>query len=234
MGAAKIMGTLIPRLKEYEKSLLSEFSQEIHGNKTPIIAIGGFSGTGKDTVALIIQKYFETHHHLSLKLIHAGEYIRKIAVESGWDEKNMDEFMEHIKNTQDNEFAEKVDLEIEKHALKTALLKGGIFVGRMAPFAIGTHGTTIWLEVAAQVIVQRITNDPTRSEYRMNEEELIKKIQSRDQTDGDRLERIYHVSFRDKKHFDLTLRNESYSLVELEGIIIKLLEEKFSTNNSED
>ena len=70
------MGTLIPRLKEYEKSLLSEFSQEIHGNKTPIIAIGGFSGTGKDTVALIIQKYFETHHHLSLKLIHAGEFGR--------------------------------------------------------------------------------------------------------------------------------------------------------------
>ncbi|PWI47523.1 hypothetical protein CEE45_11375 [Candidatus Heimdallarchaeota archaeon B3_Heim] len=228
------MGTLIPRLKEYEKSLLSEFSQEILGNKTPIIAIGGFSGTGKDTVASIVQKYFETRHHLSLKLIHAGEFVRKIAVKSGWDEKNMDEFMEHIKNTQDNEFAEKVDLEIEKHALKTALLEGGIFVGRMAPFTIGTHGTTIWLEVAAQVIAQRIANDPTRSEYHMNEEELIKKIQSRDQTDGDRLERIYHVSFRDKKYFDLTLRNESYSLVELEGMIIKLLEEKFSTNNSED
>ena len=52
----------------------------------------------------------------------------------------MDEFMAHIKNTQDIEFAENVDIEIEKRALKTALLNGGIFVGRMAPFAIGTHG----------------------------------------------------------------------------------------------
>ncbi|MHA1975524.1 MAG: cytidylate kinase-like family protein [Candidatus Hodarchaeales archaeon] len=228
------MGTFIPRLKNFEKSLLSDFSQEIRDNKTPIIAIGGFSGTGKDTVAIIVQNFFEIHHNFSLNLIHAGEFVRKIAVESGWDEKNMDEFMAHIKNTQDDEFALKVDLEIEKHALKTALLDGGIFVGRMAPFAIGTHGTTIWLEVAAQVITQRLTNDPTRAEFRMNEDELIKKIQSRDQTDGDRLEKIYEISFRDKKLFDLTLRNESLTLLELEDIIIKLLKNKYPTENVED
>ena len=221
------MGTFIPRLREFEKSLLSEFSQKIQENTTPIIAIGGFSGTGKDTVAIIVQKFFETRHKSSLKLIHAGEFVRKIAVESGWDEKNLDEFMAHIKNTQDDEFANKVDLEIEKHALKTALLDGGIFVGRMAPFAIGTHGTTIWLEVAAQVIAQRIANDPTRAEFRMKEEDLIKKIQSRDQTDGDRLERIYEISFRDKKLFDLTLRNEALTLLELQDIIIKLLKSKY-------
>ncbi len=227
------MGTLIPRLKEFEKSLLSEFSQEINKKKTPIIAIGGFSGTGKDTVALIVQRYFEIHHNLSLRLVHAGEFVRKIAVESGWDEKNMDEFMAHIKSTKDNEFAEKVDLGIEKHALKTALLEGGIFVGRMAPFAIGTHGTTIWLEVAAHVIAKRISNDPTRAEFRMNEEELIKKIQSRDQTDGDRLERIYEISFREKKFFDLTLRNETFSISDLEEIIIELLKKKYPNSISE-
>ena len=228
------MGTFIPRLKDFEKSILKDHAQEIRNNKTPIIAIGGFSGTGKDTVAIFVRSYFQKHHDQTLKLIHAGEFVRKIAVESGWDEKNLDEFMAHIKNTQDEDFAQKVDIGIEKHALKTALLQGGIFVGRMAPFAIGTHGTTIWLEVAAQVIAQRIANDPTRAEYRMKEEELIKKIQSRDHTDGDRLEKIYEISFRDKKLFDLTLRNEALTLVQLEDIIIKLLKNKYPTKISED
>ncbi len=221
------MGTFIPRLKNFEKSLLKDHSQEINARKNPIIAIGGFSGTGKDTVALFVKSFFEVNHNISLELIHAGEFVRKIAVESGWDEKNMDEFMEHIKNTQDEDFAQKVDIGIEKHALKTALLHGGIFVGRMAPFTIGTHGTTIWLEVSALVIAKRISSDPERPEYHMNIEKLIRKIQSRDRTDGERLERIYQISFRDRKNFDLTLRNEKFNLSKLESIVEELLIQKY-------
>ncbi len=221
------MGTFIPRLKDFEQSLLTEYSGEIQVNKNPIIAIGGFSGTGKDSVAVFVQDYFNEFHKLSLKLSHAGEFVRKIAVESGWSEENMDEFMAHVKNTQDDEFAQNVDIGIEKHALKTALLEGGIFVGRMAPFAIGTYGTTIWLEVAAHVIAQRISNDPTRAEYQLDQKSLIEKIQSRDRTDGERLERIYQVSFRDKKNFDLSLRNEGISLLQLREMIYKLLRKKY-------
>ncbi|MCK4849436.1 MAG: hypothetical protein KAT16_10435 [Candidatus Heimdallarchaeota archaeon] len=228
------MGTFIPRLKDFEKSLLTEYTQEIKENSTPIIAIGGFSGTGKDTVALFVKSFFQDYHNLSLKLVHAGEFVRKIAVESGWDEKNMDEFMAHIKNTQDEDFAQKVDIGIEKHALKTALLQGGIFVGRMAPFAIGTYGTTIWLEVAAYVIANRISNDPNRAEFHMDQSALIGKIQSRDKTDGERLEKIYQISFRDKKNFDLTLRNEEYTLSQLKSIIEELLIQKYPTLNMKD
>jgi cytidylate kinase len=224
------MGTFIPRLKDFEKSLFSDFAQQINDNLNPIIAIGGFSGTGKDTVALFVKSFFQKNHNLTLKLIHAGEFVRKIAVESGWEERNLDEFMAHIKNTQDEDFAQKVDIGIEKHALKTALLQGGIFVGRMAPFTIGTHGTTIWLEVAASVIAKRITNDPERPEYHMDHEKLISKIQSRDKTDGERLERIYEIFFRDKKNFDLTLRNETYNLSQLQEIIEKLLIQKYPQN----
>jgi cytidylate kinase len=228
------MGTFIPRLKDFEKSLLNEYKQEIKDRNTPIVAIGGFSGTGKDTVALFVKSFFQDHHNLTLKLTHAGEFVRKIAVESGWDEKNMDEFMAHIKNTQDEDFAQKVDIGIEKHALKTALLQGGIFVGRMAPFAIGTYGTTIWLEVAAHVIAKRISNDPDRPEFHMDQDSLIKKIQSRDKTDGERLERIYKISFRDKKNFDLTLRNEEHDLSQLKSIVEELLIRKYPTPDMRD
>lgn len=225
------MGTFIPRLKEYERDLLTKHQKEIQERKLPTIAIGGFSGTGKDTVAFYVKEYFKTEHNLELKITHAGEFVRKLALESGWEEKNMDEFMEHVKNTQDEEFANKIDLKIEKRALKTALLQGGIFVGRMAPFAIGTHGITIWLEVSAQIIAERISNDRTRSEFGLDPNSLVGKIQSRDRTDGERLERIYNISFRDKKKFDLTLRNEGYSLSNLKIMIYKLLNKKYPPKN---
>ncbi len=222
------METYIPYLKEYEKQLREEFSSIINNRTTPIVAIGGFSGTGKDTVAIFIHDFFKTTQKIDLKITGAGEFVRKIAVESGWNERNLDEFMEYIQQTQNEQFALKVDIEIEKRALKTALLEGGIFVGRMAPFAIGSNGLTIWLEVAAKVIAQRISRDKNRPEYGMDEFELIQRIKLRDQTDGKRLEGIYGISFRDKKHFDLTLRNEGFSIKELKKKIDSLLNEKYS------
>ena len=171
------LGTFIPRLRDYEKELIEEFQTIINERITPIVAIGGFSGTGKDTVAYYVQEYFRKTHQVSLKIIGAGDFVRKIAVESGWKERNLDEFMKHIQTTKDRQFAVEVDIEIEKHALKTALLEGGIFIGRMAPFAIGSNGITIWLEVAAHVIAHRISRDPDRSEFGMNEEELIRRIE---------------------------------------------------------
>lgn len=227
------MGTYLPCLREFEKEILKDFSTTIKNRINPIIAIGGFSGTGKDTVAKFVQEYFEKKHQKSLKIIGSGDFVRKIAVESGWKEKNLDEFMKHIQTTKDQEFAIEVDIEIEKNALKTALLEGGIFIGRMAPFAIGSNGITIWLEVAARVIAHRISRDLNRSEFGMDEEELIKRIQSRDKTDGERLEQIYGISFRDKKYFDLTLRNEGYSLDALKNEIIKLLDAKFNPKHGD-
>ena len=141
--------------------------------------------------------------------------------------------MKHIQTTQNQEFARKVDMEIEKYALKTALLEGGIFIGRLARYAIGSNGITIWLEVAARVIANRISRDTNRSEFGMSEEELIQKIKSRDSTDGRRLEQIYGISFRDKKKFDLTLRNEGYTLEELKERIDEFLNIKSPQKHGE-
>ncbi|MHA1975138.1 MAG: AAA family ATPase [Candidatus Hodarchaeales archaeon] len=222
------MGTFIPLLQEYEKEIFDKHLPQIKQRKNPIIAIGGFSGTGKDTVAKFIHDFFQQKFGLSLTISGAGDFVRKIAVQSGFEERNLDEFMKYIKDNQNKDFAQKIDLEIEKHALRQALLEGGIFIGRMAPFAIGTHGLTIWLEVSSHVIADRISKDPQRSEFGMDTEELITRIKSRDHTDGSRLEEIYKISFRDKKNFDLVLRNEGYSLDKLRRIIEDLLEKKIT------
>ena len=221
------MSTYIPHLQNYETELRDEFYSTIEKRTNPIIAIGGFSGTGKDTVALFIQDYFKNTHNLELKIVGAGDLVRKIANESGWKERNLDEFMKHIQLTQNKEFAQKVDIEIEKRALKIALLEGGIFVGRMAPFAIGTNGLTIWIEVTTEVIATRISQDSNRAEHGMDIKELIQRIKLRDSADRDRLEEFYGISFQDKKKFNFILRNEGYSIEKLKEIIKNILNENF-------
>ena len=47
----------------------------------------------------------------------------------------------------------------------------------MAPFTIGTHGVTIWLEVTAYIIAKRISSDESRAEFQMKESILVRKIQ---------------------------------------------------------
>lgn len=226
------MGTFIPILEKFELELLAKHSKEIKSRKNPLIAISGFSGVGKDTIALIVQNYFEKQGY-DLKISGAGDFVRKIAVESGYSEKDLDKFMKFVKEEQNEEFAQKVDLEIEKHALKQGLLEGGIFVGRMATFAIGEWGLTLWITTSAEVIAERISSDKNRAEYGLDKEEIIKRVKLRDITDRNRLEQIYNVSFKlSLPKFDLIIENERKNKEELKNWIYKLLKEKFTDSKS--
>ncbi len=218
------MGTYLPTLLDTETEILSQYSVQIKTRNSPIIAIGGFSGTGKDTTALFVQQYYKERHKTNLNIIGAGILVRQTAKDLGYDKQDLELFTKSVQT--DPEFALKVDREIERRTLKTALLEGGIFLGRMTPFVVGDWGLTIWLEVAARVIAERISYDEARPEFGLNEAIIEKKIRLRDLTDGDRLEKTYQISFREAKtRFDLTLRNEDLSKEELEEKIYEFLEQ---------
>ncbi|GAI96373.1 unnamed protein product, partial [marine sediment metagenome] len=88
-------------------------------------------------------------------------------------------------------------------------------------------GLTIWLEVAAEVISTRISQDSSRAEHEMDIKELIQRIKLRDSADRERLEEFYGISFQDKKNFNVILRNEGYSLEKLKEKIKNILNENF-------
>jgi cytidylate kinase len=161
----------------------------------PVIAIGGFSGVGKDTLGSGLQKLLREKNKIELPILGAGNIIRTYAKELGYKESELDLFL--MKSKSDEDFSRKLDYYIEEKTLTEALeKKHGIFIGRMAPFSIGRWGYTIWMETDLEEIAKRIIHDPLRAEYGLSYEEVLIKVINRDIADKERLERIYGIKLQ--------------------------------------
>ncbi len=186
-----LLGTWIKWLEIYEKDLLEKLAPKELPKSKLVIAIGGLSGVGKDTLAHSLQRLFEEHFGKYLTIIVAGQTLRQLARQDGFHESDLDEYMKKITVER---LAEEVDRRIEQETLRKALAdEGDIFVGRMAPFTIGDWGFTVWLEADRKAIAKRIVNDPNRAEFGMDEKKILKKLYKRDKTDSTRLEDVYSI-----------------------------------------
>lgn len=186
------MGTWLKWLEGFERDLLETLNSSDSPRSRLIIAIGGFSGVGKDTLALSLQRLFRERFGKNLRIVVAGETLRQLARQNGFRESDLDLFMEKITN---EKFAEELDRRIEQETLRKALIGDGeIFVGRMAPFSIGDWAFTTWLEADRKAIAWRVVNDPNRAEYGMDEKEIGRKLEHRDETDHTRYEAVYSIN----------------------------------------
>jgi cytidylate kinase len=190
-----LLGTWIKWLEIFEKDLLEKLAPKELPKSKLVIAIGGLSGVGKDTLANSLQRLFKENFGTHLNIIVAGQTLRQLARQDGFHESDLDEYMKKITTER---LAEEVDRRIEQETLRKALTEeGDIFVGRMAPFTIGDWGFTFWLEADRNAIARRIVNDPNRAEFGMDEKEILKKLYKRDQTDSARLEEVYSIDIEE-------------------------------------
>ncbi|MFW9928026.1 MAG: (d)CMP kinase, partial [Candidatus Thorarchaeota archaeon] len=187
-------GTKLPFLLEKEKDLCKNLGLKIISDaykqlEGPIIAIGGYSGVGKDTLANHLKLLLKKRFHIDLNTIGAGTIMRKFATEHGYSQAYLHEFTQ-----KDKEFSRKVDHYIDERTLSEALtMQKGIFIGRMAPFVIGDWGFSIWVKTELEVNAERIIKDPHREEYGMNFEQVLESLKKRDITDRERLEQNYRI-----------------------------------------
>ncbi|MHA1991686.1 MAG: hypothetical protein ACW981_11555 [Candidatus Hodarchaeales archaeon] len=212
-------GTQLPFLYEKEEELckaqnlkLDDFPyRQLSG---PVIAIGGYSGVGKDTLASGLKLLFKKKYRIDLRTIGAGTIMRNIAVDEGFDEAHLDAFLAKLK--EDKEFGNEVDRRMEERTLTKAItMKKGIFIGRMAPFAVGGWGFSIWVKTDIEVNASRIISDPHRPEYGMNFEEVLNGLGTRDKEDKARLELNYETSLDNLiEKSDLILDNSNSDIDE--------------------
>lgn len=206
------MGTLIPDLIPLEERLIRKKTEE---GKEPslIIALGGFSGTGKDTLSLKLMDRIKNEMGINFTKFNAGDFIREIAVNEGFAPEDLDKFVDKIKDNRD--YSDKIDLFVEKQTLQKALELGGVFTGRMAPFTIGSNGFTVFLRADYNVIAQRLSKDRNRGEYGCPISEIAKKIVRRDKADKKRLMRLYGIDFDEMlEKVDLVLDSSRHSIDE--------------------
>ncbi len=210
------MGTWLKKLQEYEKELLNQLPSPYE--IPPIIAIGGFSGSGKDTTAARVQFLLKKRLNLDLPIYSAGAFVRKLAYEKGYPENQLHLFMELA--TKSEQYQRDVDEYIEKSHLKTALTKGGIFIGRLAPFTIGDWGLTVFLTCDLKIIVKRLQSDPKRAEYGKPIEEIEENVIRRDEADIKRLQTFYHFNFNNSlQKVDLVINSGRLSVETISEII---------------
>ena len=182
--------TLIPYLYDLEDELVKK-----HGKpRNIIIVITGLSATGKGTHAKALQEFLEKKHNLKLKIHEGGTIFRKLAKEHGFSEKELNKFSKKL--AEDIELGEKVDKKIDEEVLRTAFEEGGIFVGRLTFATIGDWGFKINLIVDPNIAAGRIANDPSRAEYKMDTEEVLKNLRERDKYDIEKYEKTYRMSYK--------------------------------------
>ncbi len=188
------MGTWLEKLVPFEKKILEELRirNELELDHM-VIAIGGLSGTGKDTLAANLKSFIEERFDCKLEIMSAGRFIRDFAEGKGYQQVDMDHFVTSIQDSK--EFKENIDLMVDQSILKTALEKGGIFVGRMAPFAIGNWGLSIYLKCSPAIVARRLITDPKRAESGQNYQKVKHKIITRDEADRKRLGEFYDTDF---------------------------------------
>lgn len=225
-----VYNTYLPFLEIHERKVSERLHiKSISDIKGPLIAIGGFAGVGKDTLALNLRDRLNAEFGIDLKIYGAGAHIREYARREGFSGGRLDEFLNKIKN--DEIFARDVDHFADKQTLSQALGSGrGIFIGRMAPLALGKWAVSIWVSVDPKIRAARLVNDGNRPEYGMSEEEVFSRIEKRDNDDISRLERIYSISLNlsdIEEKIDLLLDNTDNSIEQSTEIAYSIIKSKY-------
>jgi len=225
------MGTLIPLIKDFERELMKkEGLKSVQDLNSVVIAIGGLSGVGKDEMAKGISRELKTRHEIEVEIIGAGSVMRALAEKEGYDQVNLNLFLQKI--AANPQYAQEIDIKVEKDTLRKALDGDDVIIhGRMTPFTVGDWGISIWLTAEPTVISKRISKDPRRAEYGLPPKKILKKNVRRDQADLARLERLYDINIQEEKkkldiNFDTSDKTINESVFALTAKVEQLLEAK--------
>ncbi len=181
--------TYLKRFEPLEKRLVDKYGVP----KGPIIAIGGLSGTGKDTAAKKLRALFLSRKGTDLPVNIAGEMIRAAAKEAGYKPDETHLFVKHLEKHDKG----RLDSLVEEKTIELAISSGcGIYVGRMAPLALyhlktkAGNAVLIWMETDPNVIAARLQKDKDRPDYFGKLIEEIKRmVKERDDKDTARFKK---------------------------------------------
>ncbi len=188
-----------------------------------IITISGTPGSGKSTVAKIMQE------KLSAERIYVGGIRRELAREKGMTLSELNIYAQNHPETD-------VDIDKQAAAKARALEKENKFVvveGR-TQFHFLPESVKVYIKVDKDVGAQRIWKDlqlkqgqQERNEGNISSlEETKKSTQEREKIDALRYRKYYGIDTRDEAQYDLVLDSTKQSADKIAGKILKYIQKK--------
>lgn len=160
-------------------------------NKQKIISITGDLGSGKSTVATILQE------HWGVERYYAGGFFRELALERGLtisEITNLEKYGPQFDYMVDAKFKELADTGVDF-----------IGEGRVAWHCL-PHSFKVKLNVNARIAAARIFQDKMRkAEHVDSIDQILSSIQARQKNDEYRYHKIYGINIGHEKNFDLVV-----------------------------
>lgn len=168
------------------------------------ITISGTPGSGKSTVALILEK------KLGLKYIYSGEIFRKLAVKH---KMSLEEFGRYCENNRE------IDQELDDSQLEVIRKGEVILEGRLAGWLAHKHNipaVKIMIDADIQTRAERIV---------MREggdvKKRIQEILKREKSEFLRYKKYYDINLKDNSIYDIVIDSADKTAEEVADIIMK-------------
>ena len=176
------MGTLIKKLKMYEKQLLKKKIKK----QGPTVTISSLSGAGKSLIGESIAR------ELNLRYVSMGDIFRELAAERGMRIEQFDKIRK-----------KEVDLMADKKALEMSM-KGNILIAaRISGWVAGSYADfKIWIECDYETRAKRVA-----AREGMSLKKAKKYLGERDGANTRRYKKLYGIKQDDMSIYDLIIDN---------------------------
>ena len=155
------------------------------------ITISGKAGAGKSTVAKILSE------KLNLKHYSIGDLMRAAAKEKGISLLEMNKLAEKDKS---------IDFELDNKLKELGKAKDNFVVdGRLTAFFIPHADVKVFLETDDKVRAERILKDKREHEKSKDINEMLEKIEKREESEKKRYLKYYGVDYTTKKLYNLVI-----------------------------
>lgn len=182
-----------------------------------IVTISGKAGSGKSTVAKLLAE------KLKLKHYSIGDLMRAMASEKKMSLIELNKLAENDKT---------IDFELDEKLKELGKAKDNFVVdGRLTAFFIPKAQVRAFLDTDDQVRAERILKDRRAHEESKDINEMIKKIQAREESEKKRYNKYYGVDYSDKKLYNLVVDTTNISPNEVVEKILDFVK-KIDRNHS--
>lgn len=174
------------------------------------ITISGKAGSGKSTVAKILSE------KLNLKHYSIGDLMRAMASEKGVSLIELNKLAEKDKS---------IDFELDEKLKDMGKSKDNFVVdGRLTAFFIPNADVRVFLDTDDRIRAERILKDKREHEKSKDVNEMIEKINKREESERKRYKKYYGVDYSDKKLYNLVIDTTEMSPGEVAMKIVRFIE----------